>query len=439
MKPLYSKSQKSDGQFIGTRRILALTVYVLFSFTVVNLPAFAQSTGPELLVAQALYANPKLKSIELQVQALRHKAEAVQKWMDPVFAVEYNNFPYDTWSMGDSPMTGLQFKLQQTFTLGGKNERREAVVLAETRAMEWSLAEKRNQLAGLVTRTYWSLTLVRQLRLVTLRHTELARQFIEVTRIKYQVGKAGQHDLMRHEVLHDKLVDDLGEFGCQERELSAALNAALHRPQNTYVATPEMISTISPALSLPEWINFAKNQRPALKDFKARAQAKTLAADKTAYERWPDITVWAGYRIRRQAGMDDGTDQMSLGLAVPLPLNYSSSFAAQTAMHLSEASSINEQENALLNEIQFGLETALAAWERAAQKASTYSEKLIPQARKTLDSTLAAYQSNRADFASLYQVEIQLLNFERVQLIAQSQTWIQKSIVETLAGNHIPE
>ncbi|MCK5680078.1 hypothetical protein KAI46_04630, partial [bacterium] len=90
-------------------------------------------------------------------------------------------------------------------------------------------------------------------------------------------------------------------------------------------------------------------------------------------------------------------------------------------------------------EIQFGLETALAAWERAAQKASTYSEKLIPQARKTLDSTLAAYQSNRADFASLYQVEIQLLNFERVQLIAQSQTWIQKSIVETLAGNHIPE
>jgi len=56
-----------------------------------------------------------------------------------------------------------------------------------------------------------------------------------------------------------------------------------------------------------------------------------------------------------------------------------------------------------------------------------------------LDSTLAAYQSNLADFASLYQVEIQLLDFERVMLVARSQTWIRKSMVETLAGNYVSE
>ena len=437
MKRLNKVGQKSGGLHVYVGRLVVICM--LFGFAVGNFPAFAQEIGPEALVVQALQANPKLKSIDLQVQALRHKAEAVQKWMDPVFAVEYSNFPYDTWSMGDSPMTGVQFKLQQTFTLSGKNERREATVQAEAKAIGWSLAEKRNQLAGLVKRTYWNLTLIRQLRLVNLQHIELVRQFIEVIRIKYQVGKAGQHDLMRLEVLQGKLEDDLGEFDCQERELSAALTAALHRSPGTYIATIERIDSTPPSLGLHEWISFAKSRRPALKGLKAKAEAKRVAADAAAYERWPDITVWAGYRIRRQAGMDDGTDQMSLGLAVPLPFDYSGSFDAQKAMHLSEAAAMNEEEIALLDEIKADLETSLAAWERAHQKAATYAEKLIPQARKILDSTLAAYQSNRADFASLYQVELQLLNFERAQLMARAQTWIQKSIVETLTGDHIPE
>ena len=437
MKRLNRVRQKPGGQYLSIGILVVMCM--LIGFVIADPPAFAQGFGPEPFVAQALEANPELKSVDFQVQALRHKAEAVQKWMDPVFMVEYSNFPRDSWSLGDSPMTGVQFKLQQTFTLGGKNERRKAQVQAEAQALGWSLAEKRNQLAGLVKRTYWSLSLVRQLRLITRQHIELVRHFIEVIRIKYQVGKAGQHDLMRLEMLQSKLEDDLFEFDCQERELSAALNAARHRSPSSYIATPDQTDSTAPLLGLSEWIELAKSQRPALKGLKARAQSKTLAADAAAYERWPDVTVWAGYRIRSQAGMDDGTDQMSLGLAVPLPFNYTGSFAARTAMHLSEASAMNEKEIALLDEIKSGLEAALAAWERAHQKAVTYSEKLIPKARKTLDSTLAAYQSNRADFASLYQVEIQLLDFERVLLVARLQTWIQKSIVETLAGNHVFE
>ncbi|MEA1921570.1 MAG: TolC family protein [Pseudomonadota bacterium] len=437
MKRLNKAGLKPGGQHVNVG--IMVVICMLFSFGLDKPSAIAQESAPEPLVALALKANPELKSIDLQVQALRHKAKAVQKWMDPVFAVEYSNFPYDTWSMGDSPMTGVQFKLQQTFTLSGKNERREATVRAEAQAIGWSLAEKRNQLVGLVKRTYWGLALVRQLRSVNLQHIELVRQFVEVIRIKYQVGKAGQHDLMRLEVLQSKLEDDLGEFDCRERELSAALNAVLHRSPGTNIATPERTDSTPSSLALNEWIALAINRRPALKGWKAKAEAKRVAAAAAAYERYPDITVWAGYRIRRHAGMDDGTDQMSLGLAVPLPFNYSGSFTAQKAMRLAEAAAMNEQEIVLLDEIKADLESALAAWERAHQKAATYSEELIPKTRKTLDSTMAAYQSNRADFASLYQVELQLLDFERVRLIALSQTWIQRSIVETLAGNHIPE
>lgn len=408
----------------------------LISFAIGNPLAIAQESGPEPLVAQALQANPELKSIDLQVQALRHKAEAVQMWMDPVFMVEYGNFPWDTWSMGDSPMTGVQFKLQQTFTLAGKNSRREATVHAETKAVGWSLEEKRNQLAGLIKRTYWNLALVRQLRVITPKHIVLVGQLLESIRAKYQVGKVGQHELMRLDVLQGKLKDDLGEFDRKERELSAALNAAMHRPPDRYIATVDRVHSSEQSLGLNEWINLAKNKRPALKIVRTTARAKRLAADAAGYERWPDITLWAGYRIRSQAGKDAGGDQMSLGIAVPLPLDYTGHSEAQKAMLLSEASAMDEREVSLLDEINFGLESALAAWERGAQKAAAYSDSLIPKARQTLESTLSAYQTDRADFASLYQAELQLLDFERALLVARTQTWIQKAIVETLAGDH---
>ena len=414
-------------------------ICMLIAFSITTPAAFAQESAAEELVALALQANPELKSIDLQVQALGHKAESVRMWMDPVFMVEYSNFPWDSWSMGDSPMTGVQFKLQQTFALGGKNERRQAVVQAEAKAIGWSLEEKRNQLAGLIKRTYWSLALVRQLRLITQQHVTLVGQLIEAMRAKYQVGKVGQHDLMHLEVLQVKLEDDLGEFDSKERELSAALNAAMHQGPENHISTPDQIKLTSPRLPLNEWFDIAKKKRSALKILKSKAKAKRLAADAATFERWPDITLWAGYRIRRQAGMDDGTDQMTLGLALPLPFDYTGRNEAKKAMHLSEASAMDEKELALLDEIKSGLDSALAAWERAAQKALTYSDDLIPRARKTLESTLTAYQSDRADFASLYQAEVQLLGFERTLIVARSQTWIKKAIVETLAGDNSPE
>jgi len=396
----------------------------------------AHETGPDSLVVHALQANPELKSIELQVQALRHKADAVQMWMDPVFVVEYSNFPVDTWNLGDSPMTGVQFKLQQTFTLAGKNSRREATVQAEAKAIGWSFEEKRNQLAGLVKRAYWNLALVRQLRVITQKHIDLVGKLLESIRAKYQVGKVGQHDLMRLEVLKSKLEDDLGDFDRKERELTAALNAAMHQAPDSHIVTPVETRFIAPANTLSDWFELAKRKRPALKGLKATVKAKRLAADAAGYERWSDITVWIGYRIRRQAGMDDGTNLMTLGLGFPLPFDYVGSSNAKKAMRLSEASAVEEQEFAMLDEIHSGLESALAAWERADQKANHYTRNLIPRANETLESTLTAYQSDRADFTSLYHAELQLLDFERTLLVARSQTWIQQSTIQTLAGTH---
>ncbi len=394
---------------------------------------------PADLVRRALAANPELEAIGHRIAGLRHRARAVQRWADPVFAVEYGNFPWDSWSMGDSPMTAVQLRMQQTIPLAGKNERRRATVQGHAAAANHSLAAKRNQLAAELRRGYWSLALVRQLRRLIDDHVELVGELIASVRARYQVGKAGQHDLMRLEVLQASLRDERADFARRERALRAEINAVLHRAPTTAVDTPaEFDPAPLPRRPLDDWFTAAEAGNPWLAMLTARARAERLAADEAGYERWPDITVWAAYRIRHPAGVDDGGDQITLGLSLPLPVDYTDRAAEQQAVHRSAAAASAARRGAELDRIRARIQTALADWERAAAKARTYGQGLIPDSRRTLESTQAAYQSDRADFASLYQAELQLLEFERARLVAVTQTHIQRATLDEFTGRAAP-
>lgn len=389
---------------------------------------------PDELARLAVEANPAIGSVERQISALRHKADAVSVWRDPVFAVEYSNVPWDSWALGDSPMSGVQFKVQQTFSLPGKNDRREQTVQGETRVKRYELGEKKNQLEDMVRRSYWKLALVRQLRKINERHVELVDQLMGAVKAKYQVGKVGQHDLLSLQVLKQKIEDDLGDFDQRDRELTAALNAALHRTVDTPIKTPEALQPVEATSTLAELVRLSEKHRPLLQEIRATARWQRLAAEQAGYERWPDITVWAGYRLRAEASADPGTDFVNLGLSVPLPFDYTGRAEAAREQHLAQASAADESLEATLDEIRARLESSLAAWQRAALKATEYQKSIIPAADTALKATLAAYQSDMADFASLYQAELQLLQLERAAKVAEATTWIEHSRVVAAVG-----
>lgn len=421
---------------LKSRRSAILAMPMMWLF-VASSAAAGSPDDPNTLAKMAVKANPALKSVEKQILSLRHKADAALRWRDPVLAVEYSNVPLDSWTLGHSPMSGVQFKLQQTLTLPGKNDRRSKTVQGEAEVMRWDLREKETQLKDLVKRSYWQLALVRQLRVVNERHMKLVDQLSDVVRVKYQVGKVGQHDLLSLEVLKKKLEDDLGDFDQKDRTLVAAINAALHRSASTTVTTPDDLAVTTAQKPLAELLQLAEKYRPRLLQTRARSKWKRLAADQAGYERWPDVTVWAGYRLRAAAGADPGTDFFNLGVAVPLPFDYTGHAKAQRAQHLASAAAADASYQAALDEIRASLESSLAAWKRASQKLRNYESDIIPAADQTLKATLAAYQTDRADFASLYQAEVQLLQFERVAKLAQAATQIEQSKVEAAVGRDL--
>ena len=389
------------------------------------------------LAAEAIRKNPSIVAIRQRLSALSYRVRRAGAWLDPKIAVDYSNMPVDRWIPGGHPMSGIQFKLQQTFLFPGKTTLRKREAKGYLRQTKHRLAEAKVQLSAAVRRAYYMLALVRQLRGVTRQHVKLVEQFSDVVKAKYVVGKAGQHDLIRLSVLLGRLRDDLKDFERDDRSLVAKINATLHRPGSITVATPAKLVAAAPPRSIKALLAKTTVSRPELRRYDEVARTHRIGAQRASREGYPNITAWLGYRIRVAAGNDPGTNFVGMGVAVPLPIFYSRRHGSEKLARRAMARAAESKRSALLDRIRGALSGAVAAWKRAASKALAYRKKLMPLAHRALDATFAAYQVDRADFASLFQAEIQLLRFERAIFRATAATHVRRVEVEALVGTPI--
>jgi outer membrane protein, heavy metal efflux system len=381
-------------------------------------PFTAQAQTADELAHAAIAANPGIRSVQQQVTALVHQVDSSSLLSDPVVSIEYSNFPVDSWSLGDSPMTGIQVKLQQTIPLPGKNSRREAVALSALNARKLQLEENKVQLGSLVRQAYWQLALVRQLRTITEKHISLLDELIKSVRSRYAVGVSGQQHLLRLQLMQEKLRDDLSDFSRDDIRFSALINSTLHRSSSNQIITPEEIEPIAPYQTEEALIESARRNRPQLKYWQMLATNRRVSSDLARFEKFPDLTFWVAYRYREEAGPDDGTDQMSLGVAVPLPLDLygKSAAASQSLMAMSRSADSSAIEE--LDRIKAQVQDALATWNRAVEKIANYRDKLLPGAERVYQSAMTALRSGRADFTVIYDAQLQILLFEKELRVA---------------------
>ncbi len=395
----------------------------------------ATADDAEVLVHQALEANPTLESLQQRVDALQSRTLQAGARPEPMVGVEYSNMPVTAPVPGNHAMSGLQLRLQQTLLFPGTVPRRVAAAESRVRIGEASYEEGRVALAAAVRRAYLQLSLSRQLRSVTEAHLAELDRLIEAVRAGYEVGQAGQHDLLNLQLLRDRLDDDLRDYERTERELLAALTASVHADAPLVVPTPQRTEAPPTPGSLEELFERARAANPSLDRLNATESAELAAADAARREAWPDMTVWAGYRVRAAVGdADDGINQASVGLSVPLPTASARRYGGRQSEHQALARAARSSVHSTEADIRADLDGSVARWQRAQGKADTYRGQLIPDARTTLDATLSAYQVGRADYATLFHAQVQLLDLERALRVAEAGAALAEVDVAELLG-----
>lgn len=384
----------------------------------------------------ALQANPELAAIEAQTAAMAAMVDMARAWPDPRADFEYSNMPLTTPWPGEHPMSGVQLRVSQTLLAPGKVDARVAEAQGRVEATRAQIATRQNQLAGAVAEGWYALAQVRQLRGVTEAHVALVQQLLDVATVSYEVGRAAQHELLALQTLHDRLADDLHDLDQRERQQVARLNAALHRPADAPLSTPDQIALDPAAGPSGE----AVEAHPMLRELAVAATAEVAAAERAVREKAPDWTVSLGYRVRRAVAMgDEGEDFLSVGLSIPLPWFWNDErWESQAASHRASARALDARAQAERDRLQGEVGALTAARDRARQKAATYEGPLVEVAHRALDSAFAAYRVGRAQFGDLYQAEIALLDLERGAILARTEAGLADARLKTLTGAWVP-
>ena len=390
---------------------------------------------PGKLADEAIETNPTLEALRARIAELDALAGAAGTWSDPVIGVEYQNAPVDTFALDDHPMSALQLGVQQTLPPWGRSRLREEVAASRALASEHALVEAQSQLRREVFQLYWRLSLSRMLEGVTREHVARAEELLEAVRARYEIGQVGQHQLLRLGVLRDRLRDDLGNFVRADRVLIAALSRTLSREPGGTFATPPDVEPRPLGESVSDWLAVARAERPELKRLGESIRTAETAAELAQVDGRPDVSVWMKYRVRRiDTPEDDGTDQVSAGVSIPIPWGSAKRSWADRAAQLQAARGGRARLAAELDRIAAELEAIHARWTRAFEQAVEYRERLTPAARATLETSLSDYTVGRADFATLFDSEVALLDLDRILRTATVQTHLQAAAADATIG-----
>jgi len=407
--------------------ILLIGLYLIFN-TVLG------ETYLDSLKTQALNHNPEIQLLQYTIEALQEKEIIVQKLMDPMFAIEYSNVPFDSWKLDESAMSGIQFKLQQTIPFPGKNKTRVSIVTSEILSNNWQLKELQNILNFKVEKSYFNLYLIRELKKISEDHIFILQQMVNSLQYKYETGKIQQHDFLKLNLLLEKIKDDIEDYEQADTQISATLNSVISTDRSLKISTKYLPVLELPSENIKELIEIAQKNRPLLNKIKEDMRGSRLNMKLANLERLPDLTFWSGYRLRKDIGPMPGEDLVSVGFSFPLPFDLKRKSKAK--YNFAGFKEKQKEQNYLKETdiIEAQLETAISKWERNLKKVYTYENDLIPEAQTVLDLVIKSYETGRSDFLAVYQAQLQLIEFERILTRTKFNSYIIRSEIKKTLG-----
>jgi outer membrane protein TolC len=401
--------------------MLLLTILRLFVFTgllfVSGLVSGAEQAPMLTLQAAielAVQDNPDLAQMQARAKAMAAIPSQEGTLPDPKISFNAMSLPVNTFNIRQEDMTQLGVGVSQEIPFLGKLALREQAAQFEAEAATLNATEVRQRLLGEVKSTWWLIFYLDRAITVHSGKHALLKQFVEIARTKYEVGEGLQSDVLMAQLELSKLLDEMLMLNSTRRKAVASLNALLNKPANSVIQLPETVALQLPTLKQENQLyQVAENSRAILDSNRQTIHAAESRLELAKKDYLPDFTVDASYGAR--ANMPDGnrrSDLLSMSLSMNVPI-----FTAQKQAKAVDqrASELMQQKYALQdewNKTRLQITEAYTDYQRAKEQFVLYDTGIVPQARQTVVSMLAAYQVNKVDFLSLVRSQITLFEYE---------------------------
>ena len=362
----------------------------------------------------ALEANSRLLTLNAEAEAMAFAPSQVGALPDPMLSFNAMNLPTDTFDLDQEPMTQLQLMLSQKFPFPGKRQLRREVAETMVGVAQKQTDEYRDVLTGKVREAWWRLFSVdRSLQIVD-SNKRLLRDFVEIAKTKYAVGKGLQQDVLLAELELSRLTNRELQLAGNRRRIQAMLNGLLNRVPDHPITLPEEppSETLPMLESVTSLTQFAVERRDLIQAIELKLEAADKTVELAEKDRWPDFQVGVGYADRQGSDPIRGSrsDFLSLMFSINLPLysGQKQDKALQQRIHEREYERYRLSDTVRIIETEIGVQAA--EYSAAREQALLLKNEIIPQAEQTVSAMLAGYEVNKVDFLNVVNGQIMLYN-----------------------------
>jgi outer membrane protein TolC len=264
------------------------------------------------------------------------------------------------------------------------------------------------------------------------RDDQVLTQMQQIAESRYRVGQGNQQDVLKAQLQHTKILQDIAMHHQEAGTLQAQLKELLNRPQESPDIVTEPLTPRPLPYSADELLARVHDQNADVHTRSVMVSRESAQVALAHKDFKPDFNLQ--YLYQHTSSQFPDYYMATVGISLP---NRSRSRAA-----LAEAE--EDQERATLD-LQAALQHGLAEVKQqyviiqtSNEQLTIYREGLLPQAEATFQAALAAYQSNRQDFESLLSsfLDVLNLNLAYVRELADHEAALAR--VERLTGVVLP-
>jgi outer membrane protein, heavy metal efflux system len=370
----------------------------------------------EQAVAVAMDNNPDLAAIRARYDALAAIPSQRSTLPDPVLSLNALNLPVDSFDLGQENMTQMQVAISQKFPFPGKLGLKEQSAVFEAEAALDQVDEARLNLVKNTRKTWWDVFFLQKNLQIVRSNQDLLRATVAAARIKYEVGRGLQQDVLLAQVELTKLMDrEITVANAIEKKM-ASLAALLDRPIDAgcFAITSESMGLDLPEVQALNTLQvMSLTSRPGLLALEKKTDATRSRIELARKDYYPDFTVGAAYGYRHDH--PDGryrSDFATFKLSMNLPIWTDSKQDKKVAQRTSESLTAEHKVRAFKDQVQKEITSEFSDYSNTVRQSELYRTSLIPQAEQTAAAMLKGYQVNKVDFLNVVRAQLALYNYK---------------------------
>ena len=360
------------------------------------------------LVAEAERANPEIAASYHTWQAATNVPKQASALPETEVKVQQFSVgsprPFAGFSNSDFAYIGLGASQEIPFP-GKRGLRGKAATLEAESLREDSDAVRRRVIEQLKL-VYFRLAYIQQTLGILEKSDQLLGQVQQVAESRYRVGQGNQQDVLKAQLQHTKILQEIAHHHQEDGQLEAQLKQLLNRSQTAPDVVAETLTPTFLLYSDTELLQLAQEKNPDLRAKQQMIQREETRVQLAQKDFRPDFMAEYMY----QHTNDQTRDYYMATVGIRLPNR------GRVKAEVAEAEQNRERAK---QELQAEVQRVLAEIKQqyvmvrsSEERLNIYKGGLIPQANATFRAGMAGYQANRQDFETLLGNFLDVLNLD---------------------------